>query len=181
MWRTLPWNAVPIGSAGPIADFQCRDGALQSFLLNNALRFEEAGYSRCYVWQNPEPAGPPILGYYAISMSKVTTGDVPPAQRAPVTPLPAALPVGLVAQLARDARANASLHIGRILMGEALRRIALAAETIGCAGIALDALNQQLVTYYERYNFEAIGRPTFPRKMYVPLATVREGLEAVEP
>jgi hypothetical protein len=161
-----------------VLDFQCAEPELENFLKRDAVAFEKNGVSRTYLLRRTpaDPAEyPAVLGYYTLSMARVTLSDLPDE----LLPkgYPQALPAALLGRLARDARVPKTLRIGELLVGDALGKILEVERTIGCALVVLDAMNDRLVQYYEQtFGFRPIKRAHLPQKMVLPLSTIREAL-----
>lgn len=161
----------------PLGEFVCeREPELQNFLRNEALRWERGGFARTYLLKRAPTESdelPAILGYYTISMARVTVTDLPRAVCAD-QPTPIALPAALLGRLARDTRAPADLKIGELLVADALRRVLQVEAVIGCSFVVLDAMNERLVNYYQNtFGFVPLKRKDFPRKMVLTLDTIR--------
>ena len=75
--------------------------------------------------------------------------------------------------------------LGRVLLADALRRVAIVSEQMGIAAVVLDVLDDgdgeavdKRVRFYERFGFTAF--PSQPMRMFLPIKTVRSMLEATK-
>lgn len=153
-----------------------RGEARQAEFWKNARQAHEQGSATIYVL--PGGVDVPILGFYAICMSKVQLTDLPEPYRARRS-LPPQCPAALIAQLARDARSPKGT--GKRLLGDAVARIVEISASIACVAITLDAQEAGLVSYYEEHGFTAIGtRRNVVQKMFMPIAEARAAYEVAD-
>jgi len=104
-----------------------------------------------------------ILGFYALASAFVLTDDLPTrhAKR-----LPRQIPVTRLGRLAT----RADMHgqgLGRLLLSDAVSRARLAAQSVGSAGLFVDAKNEAAARFYRQHEFT----PTTddPLKLFLPL------------
>lgn len=161
-----------LGDDDRVEGFDCDEPSLSHYLRDLARDHARRGYARTYL-AHPEPSGgyPDPLGFYSISMARIQVTELPAELREQLPGFP--LPVALLGQLARDRRAPKELGVGRELLLDALERVLEVSNAIGCCGIVLDALNEKLVRYYERFAFIVLPRSAYPRKMFISIDTVR--------
>ncbi len=62
--------------------------------------------------------------------------------------------------------------VGSLLLMDAMARCARVSEEIGGVAIVVDALDDDVVAFYERFGFQRF-EPGLPR-LFIPMATVRE-------
>jgi hypothetical protein len=165
----------------PRSDFDCRGHSVQEFFRQRSWTSEVNDWARTFVLlaTDEDRAGglPPVLGFYTLCMGRLTVTDMPEAPSPP--PFQQALPTALLAQLGRDVRVPKERAIGEMLMGDAFRRVARVADSIGCVGLMLHAENAALVPYYARYGFIPLRRPL---QMYLPIGTIRNAIaQAINP
>lgn len=168
-------QSVHIDRADTSAGFRCVEPELEAFFQDEAVRYEDRGFSRTFVLrrgQEDPPEYPPILGYYTICMARLTPTDLPDELRSSWPPH--AVPAALLGRMARDERVPRELRLGEVLVGEAMRRILAVEQEIGCAVVVLDAMNSSLERYYaDTFGFIPTKRKRTPQTMFLPLATVR--------
>jgi ribosomal protein S18 acetylase RimI-like enzyme len=81
------------------------------------------------------------------------------------------MPVALIGRLAVDRRAQGHGVGGRLLV-DALVRISCAGEDVGCLGVIVDAKDEKARDFYQHNGFTEIESGRWPRRMYMPMATV---------
>jgi GNAT superfamily N-acetyltransferase len=156
------------------AGFRCGIHALDDYFARHALANDRASISRAFVLRRSEDdrsALPRVLGFYTLSMAQVEPAQVTPAvagRKLPRYPLP----VALIGRLAVDQRAQGQ-GLGEKLLLDALKRVAEVAECIACFGIIVDAKNDAAERFYVRYDFVPIEAEKWPRRLFLPIATLR--------
>ena len=143
--------------------FDCGVEALNVWLKQTALQHQAKGISRTFVAvANDEATAEAcmrtgcgdagratILGFYALASAFVLIEDLPPdlAKR-----YPRQIPVTRLGRLAiRSALQGQGL--GRLLLADAIVRARHAAQTVGSAGIVVDAKGAAAARFYLRYGF----------------------------
>lgn len=158
--------------------FQCGVKALDDYFLKYAHTNHEADVGRAYVMEAStseiESGLPPVLGFYTLSMASVMSKDAASVlgKQLPRYPMPAAL----IGRLAVDHRAQGR-RLGGQLLGDALRRVFQASEIIACIGVIVDAKDASAEQFYSKYDFVTLETSTWPRRMFLPLETLREALK----
>lgn len=173
----MPRRTLPLSPEDIAQPFECpREPELASFFNTQSMPFEDQGCGRTFVLHRDEddpPDAPRVLGYYTLAMGRI---ELPADLRPEVPqPLPRLLPIGLIAQLARDSRAPGGL--GAWLLADALRRLVRIAEDVGCVGVGLHARNAGLQSYYESFLFRAVEHRRFPQSMFLDMRRVRASVE----
>ena len=154
-------------------DFDSGTPALDQYLARHAYSNDLRGIGRTFVLRNPERGADSatLIGFYTLSMATLEVRQLPKAVSRNLPKYP--LPVALIARLAVDKR-NQGRGFGEKLLTEALHRILLAADTVGCFGVVVDAKDDRAVTFYEKYAFTVIDPTgTFPRRMFLAISTAR--------
>ena len=157
--------------------FDCGAAALNLWLRQTALQHQARGISRSFVVvpdadadvQAFKGAGyadvarDSILGYYALSSSLVVRNDVPAdlARR-----FPRQLPVTRLGRLAVRADMQGQ-GLGRWLLADAFTRSRVAAQSVGSAGLFVDAKDEAAAAFYRRFGFIACAGQ--PLKLFIPL------------
>lgn len=154
--------------------FSCGVRELDDFFVRHAVRNQVSGIGNTYVYRRgaDEPDDlPKVLGFYTLSMASVESsqlaGVLPPGL--PRYPMP----VALIGRFAVDRRAQGR-GVGEQLLMDVLQRIIDAAAIIGCTGVIVDAKTPAAERFYAKYDFVALGGERWPRRMFMPIATVRE-------
>lgn len=144
--------------------FDCGVEDMNRFLKEQARQDAEKGLSRTFV--NLADDGLRILGYYTLALGFLDFDSVPEEKRLSRHPAP----VILLARLSVDKEFQAQ-GIGRRLLYDAQARTVDIADRIGLYAMTLDAREEGLCAYYERYGFKR--RADGPLRMYKTMTTIR--------
>jgi GNAT superfamily N-acetyltransferase len=109
-----------------------------------------------------------IAGYYSLSATSFDKAELPIelANRLPRYPVPAAV----LGRLAVDRG-----YQGESLLLDAARRVLRASAALAVYAIVVDAKNERVRTFYERYGFRLF--PNTPRPLFLTLDTfIKAGL-----
>jgi len=151
--------------------FDCGEPALNTFLQTLARQQQEKGISKTFVLvDTAQPKT--ILGFFSLTACEVVAEDLPPAL---AKKFPARAPGAKLARLAVD-RSRQRLGYGQILMIEAMKKALLVADNIGIIGFFVDSKGHVARVYYEQFGF--ISFRERPLEMFLPLATLRQVIEA---
>lgn len=157
--------------------FNCGSTALDLWLKQTALQHQAKGLSRTFVAVPADESavagflaagldgiGPvSILGFYALASASVLVGDLPSAtgRRYPRQVL-----VTRLGRLAVRGDLQAQ-GLGRLLLADALNRARNAAQSVGSAGVFVDAKDGSAARFYRRFGFLPCADQ--PLKLYLPL------------
>jgi GNAT superfamily N-acetyltransferase len=151
--------------------FDCGEPALNSFLQTLARQQQDKGISKTFVLvDTAQPKT--ILGFFSLTACEVVAEDLPPAL---AKKYPARAPGAKLARLAID-RSRQRRGYGQILMIEAMKKALLVADNIGIIGFFVDAKGHAARVYYEQFGFLSFRER--PLEMFLPLATLRQAIEA---
>jgi len=139
---------------------------LNDWLRHRALK-NESRFSRTYVVGE----GRRIVAFYCISAGAVERVAAPGKLRRNA---PDAIPVSVIGRLAVD-RADAGKGLGTDLLADALRRIAIASQTIGIAAVLVHAKDEAARRFY-LHAAEFIEYPDGSRTLFLPMETVLTGM-----
>jgi GNAT superfamily N-acetyltransferase len=157
---------APLLASHDLDAFDCGEPVLDDWLKRRALR-NESRFSRTYVVAE----GDRVVAYYCISAGGVRREAVPGKLRRNA---PDVVPVSVIGRLAVD-RAYAGRGLGADVLADALRRIALAAQTIGIAAVLVQAKDDR-ARAFSLARAEFIERPGESRTLWLPDGTVVAGL-----
>lgn len=157
----------PLTADHDVSRFDCGEPALDAWLKTRAFR-NESRFSRTYV----VCAENRVVGYYCISAGAVERAAAPGKLRRNA---PDAIPVSVIGRLAVD-RAHAARGLGADLLADALRRIALASQSIGFGAVLVHAKDDAAKRFYLRCA-EFIEFPADSRILFLPIETVIAALE----
>ena len=159
----LPLSApVPLTAEHDLSAFDCGEPALNDWLRHRALK-NESRFSRTYV----VCAGNRVVGYFCISAGSVERGAAPGKVRRNA---PDQIPVSIIGRLAVSLD-HAGKGLGADLLSDALRRIALASQSIGIGAVMVQAKDEAAKRFYLRCA-EFIEYPEDSRTLFLPIETV---------
>ena len=159
----LPLSApVPLTAEHDLSAFDCGEPALNDWLRHRALK-NESRFSRTYV----VCVGNQVVGYFCISAGSVERGAAPGKVRRNA---PDQIPVSVVGRLAVDLD-HAGKGLGADLLADALRRIALASQSIGIGAVMVQAKDEATKRFYLRCA-EFVEYPEDSRTLFLPIETV---------
>lgn len=152
---------VPLTSEHDLADFDCGEPALNDWLRHPALR-NESRFSRTYVVSE----GKRVIAYFCISAGAVERAKAPGRVRRNA---PETIPISVIGRLAVD-RNHAGKGLGADLLSDALRRIAVASQSIGIGAVMVQAKSDAARRFYLRCA-EFIEYPDDSRTLFLPIET----------
>lgn len=153
---------TPLRAEHDLSDFDCGEPALNDWLRYRAMK-NESRFSRSYV----VCAGKRVVAYFCISAGAVEREVVPGKIRRNA---PDAIPVSVIGRLAVD-RNYAGKGLGADLLADALRRIAIASQSIGIGAVMVHAKNDAAKHFYLKCA-EFIEYPADSRTLFLPIETV---------
>lgn len=153
---------LPLTASHDLADFDCGQPVLNDWLKQRALR-NESRFSRTYVVCD----GDKVVAYVCISAGAVERAAAPGKLRRNA---PDAVPVSVIGRLAVS-RAYAGRGLGADILADALRRIAVASQSIGMGAVLVQAKNDDARRFYLACA-EFIEYPADSRTLFLPIETV---------
>ncbi len=138
---------------------------MNDWLRNRALK-NESRFSRTYV----VCISGKVIAYYCVSAGAVERAAAPGKLRRNA---PDAVPVSIIGRLAVDRR-HAGKGFGADLLADALRRIAIASQSIGIGAVLVQAKDERAKRFYLRCA-EFIEFPQDSRTLWLPIETVAAG------
>jgi GNAT superfamily N-acetyltransferase len=153
---------VPLTTEHDLSLFDCGEPVLNDWLRHRAIK-NESRFSRTYAVCE----GNRVVGYYCISAGAVAREAAPGKMRRNA---PDTIPVSVIGRLA-VCRSHAGMGIGADLLSDALRRIALASQSIGIGAVLVHAKDDAVKRFYLRCA-EFIEYPVDSRTLFLPIETV---------
>jgi GNAT superfamily N-acetyltransferase len=153
---------VPLSSEHDLSDFDCGEPALNDWLWHRALK-NESRFSRTYVVCD----GNRVVAYFCISAGAVERVAAPGKVRRNA---PDTIPVSVIGRLAVS-RDHAGKGLGGDLLSDALRRIAVASQSIGIGAVLVHAKDDAAKRFYLKCA-EFIEYPEDSRTLFLPIETV---------
>jgi GNAT superfamily N-acetyltransferase len=157
---------APLTTAHDVSTFDCGAPVLNDWLRYRALKNENR-FSRTYVVCEGER----VVAYVCISAGAVERAAASGKLRRNA---PDAIPVSVIGRLAVDRR-HAGKGLGGDLLADALRRIAVAAQSIGIAAVLVHAKDEAARRFYLG-RAEFIEYPVDSRTLFLPIETVLAAL-----
>lgn len=153
---------VPLTSQHDRSGFDCGEPALNDWLRHRALK-NESRFSRTYVVCE----GNRVVAYFSISAGAVERASAPGKIRRNA---PDAIPVSVIGRLAVD-RSHSGKGLGADILSDALRRIAIASQSIGIGAVLVHAKDDAAKRFYLRCA-EFMEYPEDSRTLFLPIETV---------
>ena len=153
---------VPLTAEHDLSAFDCGEPALNEWLRHRALK-NESRFSRTYVVCE----GNRVVAYFCISAGAVERAAAPGKLRRNA---PDTIPVAVIGRLAVS-RNHAGKGVGTDLLSDALRRIALASQSIGMGAVLVHAKDDAAKRFY-MICAEFIEYPEDSRTLLLPIDTV---------
>jgi GNAT superfamily N-acetyltransferase len=147
--------------------FDCGEPALNEYLQKTASQHLKKGIANTYILVSLAESHR-ILGFFTLSFLEVDLSEVPAkyGKKLPRSHLPAAK----LARLAIDKSCQGK-NYGRLLLIDAMRRVAAAIRnTAGVVGLFVDAKNQNVAAFYEKFGF--IPLKNNPFFLMIPQQTI---------
>ena len=147
--------------------FDCGEPVLNEYLQKTASQHLKKGIANTYVLVTLAESHR-ILGFFTLSFLEVDLSEVPAkyGKKLPKSHLPAVK----LARLAIDKNCQGK-NYGRLLLVDAMRRVATAIRnTAGVVGLFVDAKNQNVAAFYEKFGF--IPLRDNPFSLMIPQQTI---------
>jgi GNAT superfamily N-acetyltransferase len=148
--------------------FHCGKENLDAYLRETAKGHLLKGVSVTRVLVENGAAVPiPILGYFTLTMILAEAANWPGAAKGlPRMPVPIVLLGRLAVALSWQKKG-----ISPLLLAAAREIAASSMQGTGGIGMAVDAADEKLVAFYEKYGFKRIGDDS--RRLFLPLSSLR--------
>jgi len=148
------------------AAFLCGTETLDRYLKRQAGQDMKRRISRVFV-AHPREDEARVLGFYTLSAISIDLSALPEkvAKKLPRHPVPAAL----IGRLAVDLSAQ-EIGIGKMLLADAIKRTLAVSDDIAIYAMAVDAINEQAESFYERYGFARLAHDG--GRLFLPLRSL---------
>ena len=153
---------VPLTAEHDLSAFDCGEPALNEWLRHRALK-NESRFSRTYVVCEDKR----VIAYFCISAGAVERAAAPGKVRRNA---PDTVPVSVIGRLAVS-RDHAGKGLGADMLSDALRRIAVASQSIGIGAVLVHCKDDAAKRFYVKCA-EFIEYPTDSRTLFLPIETV---------
>jgi hypothetical protein len=157
-----------------LGEFSCAlDSDVESFIRTKALEYEQAGYSRTYIYEQFKESEnkAEVVAYFTVAITSVSFVEVSKSRKSKVLggfPGSGSLDhfAGLlVAQLARCDRFDRSLVTGQELIEDAEDIIEQGRQFLGGKIIYLDC-KEPLIPFYKRNSYVLLNQEPSSRGLY---------------
>jgi ribosomal protein S18 acetylase RimI-like enzyme len=147
----------PLGDRHDRTDFNCGNEQLDRYFLTAVTQDKKRNIAIPYVIFDRKRQK--VIGYYTLSMSGIDLEQLPQsiAKKLPKYPIVGAI---LIGRLAVDSNYK-GYGWGKLLIMDALYRSLGVSKTTGCFAVIVDAIDNEAVKFYQRFEFE-----TFPNRSY---------------
>jgi GNAT superfamily N-acetyltransferase len=145
-----------------LSGFDCGEPALDEWLKQRALK-NESRFSRTYVVCD----GKRVVAYFCISAGSIERAAAPGKLRRNA---PDIIPVSVLGRLAVS-RDYAGRGLGADMLSDAMRRIAVASQSIGIGAMLVHAKDERAKRFYMACA-EFIEYPADSRTLFLPIETV---------
>jgi GNAT superfamily N-acetyltransferase len=153
---------VPLTAEHDLTAFDCGQPILNEWLQQRAFK-NESRFSRTYVVCE----GNRVVAYYCNSAGAIERSAAPSKIRRNA---PDSIPVSVIGRLAVS-REYSGKGLGADLLSDALRRIAIASQSIGIGAVLVHAKDAEARRFYLKYA-EFIEYPIDSRTLFLPIETV---------
>lgn len=160
------YESVALSGQHDVAGFECGVPSLNAWLAEHALRAQEAGTARTFVWvtaQAPEQ----IWAYFSLAPTELARAELSRGQSSGYSTVPGYLLARLAVHI--DVR---GLGYGGEVLVDALTRAASAAEASGGRLVVVDAVDDAAASFYRHYDFAPVKDN--PRRLVLKMASVRD-------
>lgn len=167
-------KTVPLDRSFDRNAFDCGESGSERYLREQALQDVRRHVAKVFVAPGEESGC--ILGFYSLSATAFMRGELPPpeARRLPHYPVPAAI----IGRLGVDVSVQGK-GVGRLLLFDALWRIATASDALGVYAVVVDAISPEAARFYQKYGFSSF--PAQPLRLFLPMKTVLKALSRASP
>jgi GNAT superfamily N-acetyltransferase len=152
----------PLTADHDLSAFDCGVPALNDWLTQRALK-NESRFSRTYVVCDDNR----VVAYFCISAGAIERSAAPGKLRRNA---PDTIPVSVLGRLAVS-RSHAGRGLGADILADALRRIAVASQSIGIGAVLVHAKDDRAKAFYMACA-EFIEYPADSRILFLPIETV---------
>lgn len=150
------------------AGFDSGVDALHRYLKETARQHIGKGVSMTWVAVDEQATAPkPVLGFFTLSLCQVVADGVPPEW---AKKLPRQIPAMRLGRLA-IASEEQGKGLGKVLLVEAMMRVAKIGALAGGIGLLVDAKDEDAARFYRHFGFEPT--PGQPLVLFLPMQTIQ--------
>ncbi len=169
----MSFSFVPISEIkkAAIKSFECGNKDMDFYFHRFALKNHKADLSPCFVLYGRDSEH--VCGYFTLSNTHVKKEDLPEEDYKKFPRYP--IPVTLIGRLAIDKGSQGQGHGRHVLMHIYLTHArAVKHLGIGSVGLITDAIDEDAVKFYAKYDFVILDEKdlNYPRRMFLPNGTI---------
>ncbi|MDT8758508.1 GNAT family N-acetyltransferase [Sphingomonas psychrotolerans] len=153
---------VPLEGSHELGEFDCGEPALNEWLKQRALK-NESKFSRTYVTCDQNR----VVAFFCISAGAIQRESAPGRVRRNA---PDTIPISVIGRLAVDQK-YAGKGLGADMLSDALRRVAIASQSIGIGAVLVQAKSDNARAFYMACA-EFIEYPADSRTLFMPIETI---------
>ncbi len=162
---SVEYDSVALSGRHDVASFDCGVLSLNVWLAEQALRAQQAGTARTFVWVTAEEPDR-VWAYFSLAPTEVARDVLSRGQSSGYSTVPGYL----LAILAVHTNLR-GVGLGGQVLVDALSRAARAAEAGGGRLVVVDALDDAATSFYRHYDFTPVKGN--PRRLVLKMASVR--------
>lgn len=156
--------------------FCCSVQKIQNYCRNNIHRQHDAYQVRAFVACDGDSLE--VIGFYYLCLTSFVIGkiDDPSDDKFDRVKAVPAVYLGMIA--VHDDYIGSG--VGKMLMAHALHTTTEIADRAGTYALTLDALNEKLVEYYKKFDFQTFKQGETGLEMFLPLKSIQAAIAASE-
>jgi GNAT superfamily N-acetyltransferase len=163
------YRSVALSEAHDVAGFDCGVSSLNAWLTQHALRAQQAGTARTFVWVTTE-APHRVWAYFSLAPTVLDRHNLSRGQSSGYSSVPGYV----LARLAVHTGLRGFGFGGQLLV-DALSRAAIASEDGGGRLVVVDAPDDTAASFYRHYDFTPVKDN--PRRLVLKMSSIRKLLE----
>ena len=152
--------------------FDCGDSELNYFLQKIARQHINKGISRTFVLVDTGKSTE-IIAYMTLVVCEIHANDIPHTWK---KKYPQKIPAAKLARLAVTT-AYQRKGYGELLIIEAMQKTLNVSDSMGIAGLFVDAKHEKAKNYYNQFGF--ISLPEQLENLFLPLSTLAKNLDCL--
>jgi GNAT superfamily N-acetyltransferase len=177
-WRKISarYTSNPSGKDHIRRGFCCPVKNIQNYCHNNIHKQHELYQVRAYVACDGDSLD--AIGFYYLCLTSFEIGELDDRSddkfgRVKAVP---AVYLGMIAVHDEYTKSG----VGKMLMAHALHTTAEIADRAGTYALTLDALDERLVEYYKKFDFQTFKQSKTGLEMFLPLGSIQAAIAASE-
>lgn len=150
-----------------VSSFNCGRASLDEWLKEYSWQNQASDSSKTYIVKNEQDL---VVGYYTLAAGSISIEEVV-IRIAKGQPKNRSIPIIKLARLAVD-QDTQGMGLGKALLKDALLRCINAADEIAARAVIVDALDDKVRCFYERFDF--VSGPDAPNTLMILMKDLRK-------